>query len=87
MRRPGNGKAQSILRELTEQMGKRYVPPYHVAAVYVGLGNRNQALEWLDRAYEDRSSWMNGIKVDPLFTTLRSEPRFIGILKKMGLEE
>jgi serine/threonine-protein kinase len=81
------GKAQSILRELTEQTGKRYVPPYHVAAVYVGLGNRNQALEWLDRAYEDRSSWMNGIKVDPLFTPLHTDPHFIGILKKMGLEE
>jgi hypothetical protein len=57
-----------------------------VAAVYVGLGNKVQALEWLDRAYEDRSIWMNGIGVDPLFASLRKEPQFIAILKGMGLE-
>ena len=79
-------KAQHILNELKELSRKTYVPPYHVAAVYVGLGNKVQALEWLDRAYEDRSIWMNGIGVDPLFASLRKEPQFIAILKGMGLE-
>jgi serine/threonine-protein kinase len=79
-------KAQNILNELKELSRKTYVPPYHVAAVYLGLGNKVQALEWLDRAYEDRSIWMNGIGVDPLFASLRKEPQFIAILKGMGLE-
>jgi len=81
------GRAQSILNELTGLMRERYVPPYHIAALYTGLGDKNKALEWLGRAYEDRSSWMNGIKVDPLFTTLHAEPRFVSILQKMGLQD
>jgi serine/threonine-protein kinase len=79
-------KAQVILNDLKRLSRNSYVPPYHVAAVYAGLGNKEQALDWLDRAYEDRSTWMNGIKVDPLFASLRREPRFIALLKRMGLE-
>jgi tetratricopeptide (TPR) repeat protein len=78
-------RAQNMLDALKELSKRTYVPPYHIAAVYVGLGQNEKALEWLDRAYEDRSSWMNGIKVDPLFANLRGEPQFTAILKKMGL--
>jgi TolB-like protein/Tfp pilus assembly protein PilF len=79
-------KAKGVLWGLKKLSAKTYVPPYHVAAIYAGLGNKSQALDWLDRAYEDHSSWMNGIKVDPLFTSLHSEPRFIELLKKMNLQ-
>jgi TolB-like protein/Flp pilus assembly protein TadD len=77
--------AQAILVRLSQLSDRSYVPPYHVAAVYAGLGDKQKALEWLDRAYQDRSTWMNGIKGDPLFQSLRTEPRFIQILKRMGL--
>ena len=79
-------KAQNVLNDLKVLSRKNYVPPYHVAAVYAGLGNKEQALDWLDLAYEDRSTWMNGIGVDPLFTSLHKERRYVAILKKMGLE-
>jgi len=79
------GKAQIILNGLLELSKKTYVPPYHVAAIYAGLGEKEQAIEWLNRAYEDRSTWMNGIKVDMLFASLRGDPRFIEILTKMRL--
>lgn len=77
--------ARNMLNQLQELSKRSYVPPYHIAAVYAGLGQPAQALEWLDRAYQDRSSWMNGVKVDPLFGSLRPDPRFASILKKMGL--
>jgi serine/threonine-protein kinase len=84
--RTGNvNRAQDILRRLKELSNRSYVPPYHVAAVYAGLGDKQNALDWLDRAYQDRSTWMNGIRGDPLFDSLRAEPRFIQILKRMGL--
>lgn len=78
-------RAQDILRHLKELSAGSYVPPYHIAAVYAGLGDKKRALEWLDLAYQDRSTWMNGIKGDPLFDSLRDDPRFIDILKRMGL--
>lgn len=77
--------ARGMLNQLQELSKRTYVPPYHIAAVYAGLSQPAQALEWLDRAYQDRSSWMNGIKVDPLFGSLHADPRFASILKKMGL--
>jgi hypothetical protein len=44
-------------------------------------------LNWLDKAYEDHSIWLNGVKIDPLFSGVRAEPRFIALLKKMRLED
>jgi tetratricopeptide (TPR) repeat protein len=82
----GNVKrAQDVLGRLQSLSSRCYVPPYHIAAVYAGLGDKERALDWLDRAYRDRSTWMNGIKGDPLFDSLRDEPRFVEILRKMGL--
>ena len=63
----------------------RYVPPFGIALIYEGLGDKAQALEWLERAYEDRSFFLTYIKVDPRFDSLRGEPRFQDLLRRMGL--
>ena len=57
-----------------------------VAFIYIGLGQKDQALEWLNKAYEARSPWLVfGLKVDPRFDSLRADPRFADLLRRMHL--
>ncbi len=79
------GQARDVLRQLEELSRQRYVSPYHVAYVYTGLGEQDTAMDWLERAYEERAGAVYGIKGSFLFTTLRSHPRFTALLKKMNL--
>ena len=79
------GEAENILRELEEKSKHRYVSPTHLAMVCMGLGKKEQAIAWLDRAYQERSLWWSNIAVDFRFDSLRSDPRFTALLKKSGL--
>ena len=58
---------------------------YHVAAIYGALGDTDEAFEWLDRAYEERSPWIGYMNVDPRLDPLRSDPRFDALLRKARL--
>jgi eukaryotic-like serine/threonine-protein kinase len=78
-------EARDILRRLEEQRGRRYVPPYHMAYVYTGLGEHDRAMDWLERAYEERAGGVFGVKGSFLFIPLRGHPRFKALLKKMNL--
>src|SRR5262249_18849444 len=78
-------KAQECLDALTELAGHRYVSPVNLALVYTGLGEQDQAFAWLDKAYDDHSQWLSEIKVDPAFDPLRSDPRFMNLLRRMNL--
>jgi TolB-like protein/DNA-binding winged helix-turn-helix (wHTH) protein/Tfp pilus assembly protein PilF len=69
-------EARQVLHHLLQSSTHLYVPPYAVAQVYAGLGDRNQAFEWLNRAYEDKSTSIAYLKVDPSLSSLRSDPRF-----------
>ncbi|MCI4350614.1 MAG: tetratricopeptide repeat protein [Thermoplasmata archaeon] len=77
--------ARVILRELLERSHHAYLPSYWIALIYTGLGETSEALRWLDRAFDERSSWLAWIKVEPRFDPLRSEPRFAMLLRRMGL--
>jgi len=79
-------QAQKGLDELLERSDRRRVPPYNIATVYAALGDKDRAFEWLERAYQDRSFYLTGLKVDPDVASLRSDPRFSTLLKKVGLE-
>ncbi len=57
------------------------------ALVYVGLGAKNLTFEWLDKAYEDHSTWLTWIKVDPRFDGIRDDPRYHDLLQRMRLPE
>jgi DNA-binding winged helix-turn-helix (wHTH) protein/TolB-like protein/Flp pilus assembly protein TadD len=78
----------SDLRDLGESQGaenRPYVSPYTVAAIYTGLGDKDQAFKWLERAYEERDVWLMNLKVDPVFAKLRSDKRFQDLLTRAGL--
>ena len=71
--------------ELTELSKRRYVEPYHIAVVYIGLEDTDRAWAWLERAYADRSFWLPYLKVDPRFDGIRGDPRYRDLLRRMGL--
>jgi adenylate cyclase len=76
-------KAEQVLRELEELAKQRYVSPANRAAVYLGLGENEKALDWLEKAYEDRDPifwWING---DQLYDSLRGAPRFEALVQKV----
>jgi len=76
-------KAEQILREL-EQMAKRqYVNSTAFADIYLGLGEKEKALDWLDKAYENEESACWLLKVDPIYDSVRNEPRFQALVQKV----
>jgi len=79
------GDAQKIIKRLEELSREHYVSPYHTAVIYAGLGEREQALAWLERARDERFNWIPFIQVDPLFDNLRSEPKFKNLVQSIGL--
>jgi serine/threonine protein kinase/tetratricopeptide (TPR) repeat protein len=80
-------EAFKILEQVDELSKDRYVGPIFRAFVWTGLGEKNKALDYLEKAYEDRESFMGWLKVWPVFDSLRAEPRFQAVLKKMNLDE
>jgi tetratricopeptide (TPR) repeat protein len=77
-------EAREVLTTLQAISRERYVPPYAVALVHAGLGDRDEALEWLDRAYEARDVHRIFLPVDPKWGDLRASPRFAALLKRCG---
>ena len=78
-------EAREVLRRLQELSKQRYVSPYHMAYVHAGLGEDDRAMDWLERAYEERAGGVFGIKGSFLFARLRGHPRFKALLRKMNL--
>jgi hypothetical protein len=68
-----------------ESSKHQYVSPYSIADTYMRLGEREKALDWLERAYEGHDSALVSLTVEPMFDPLRSEPRFREILRRMNL--
>jgi eukaryotic-like serine/threonine-protein kinase len=77
--------AREVLRQLEELSQERYVSPYHMAYVYTGLDEADQAMDFLERAYDERAGSVYGVKGSFLFTSLHSHPRFKALLRKMNL--
>jgi lipopolysaccharide biosynthesis regulator YciM len=79
-------KAREILRQLEERATRERITPYHFAYVYAGLGERDAAIDWLERGYEERAGGIYGIKGSFLFTSLHDHPRFKALLRKINLQ-
>ncbi len=79
-------EARAVLMRLEELSSRRYVSPYHMAYVHTGLGDKERAIDWLERAYRERAGGIFGVKGSFLFTSLRGHPRFSALLQKMNLE-
>jgi len=82
----GNRKeAEKVLAELQSLSKERYVSPYFIAVIYVGLAEDDQALAWLEKAYGERHPYLLLMKVEPVFDRLRTNARFIDLQKRVGL--
>ena len=80
------GEAQAIVERLKRSSASSYIPPYNMAALYAGLGNKDEAFAWLNRAYDQRSFYPAAyLKVDPQLDNLRSDPRFADLVRRVGL--
>jgi len=78
-------QAEKVLHQLRELSKQRYVSPFYIALIYLGIGQKNQAFEWLEKAFDEHDHAMETLKVDPMLDSIRSDPRFKALLKKMGL--
>lgn len=82
-------EAERILSELKKEResGQHYIAADQIAKIYVGLGQHDEALVWLQRGYEERAQGMFFLKVDPAFDPLRSDGRFTELLRQIGLSQ
>jgi TolB-like protein/Tfp pilus assembly protein PilF len=80
-------EARKILAELQSLSEHRYVPATDTALIYAGLGDKDKAFAWLDKAYEEHSFSLSNLKVEPRFDPLRSDPRFADLLRSIGFPQ
>jgi tetratricopeptide (TPR) repeat protein len=77
-------EGRKVLEEMQALSQRRYVPPDYIAMVYEGLGERDRALQWFEKAVAERS--INGwILPDPRLDPIRTDPRFQNLMRRMGL--
>ncbi len=76
-------QARSLLSELRAADGG--VEPSHIAAVHASLGEMDEAIDWLERAYEQRSPELLSLKVDTRFDVMRTDSRFVDLIERVGL--
>jgi TolB-like protein/tetratricopeptide (TPR) repeat protein/predicted Ser/Thr protein kinase len=77
--------ARRILDQLKERSKQTYVQPMWLAVICLALGDKDQAFDWMQKAYDDHSAWLVYLKVDPLFDSVRQDGRFIELLHRIGL--
>ncbi|HJZ10775.1 MAG TPA: hypothetical protein VJ521_01410, partial [Acidobacteriota bacterium] len=78
-------QAVKIIEELKQQSSKRFVSPYSIALIYIALQERDPAFEWLEKALEVHEDSLITLKVNPRFDSLRSDPRFQDLVRRVGL--
>jgi TolB-like protein/Flp pilus assembly protein TadD len=78
-------EALKALDQLKELAKRRYVSPINFVFIYVGLGEKDEAFQWLETCYQERDPQMTRLKVNPLFDPLRSDARFTELMRRVGL--
>jgi TolB-like protein/DNA-binding winged helix-turn-helix (wHTH) protein/Tfp pilus assembly protein PilF len=78
-------QARQSLGELLKRAQTEHVDPGLIAATYIELGDKDQAFAWLEKAYAEHSNWMSSLKVWPLYDTLRDDPRFADLERRVKL--
>jgi DNA-binding winged helix-turn-helix (wHTH) protein/Tfp pilus assembly protein PilF len=79
-------RARVVLDELLKLSSETYVPPYNIALAYNAVGEREKALDYLERGFAESDMRMVFLKVEPQWDSLRSEPRFVDLIKRMRIE-
>ena len=80
-------KAKLALEQLRRLEGHRRLDSLSLAVAYIGVGNNDKALVWLEKAYQEHSSSLTALKVDPTYDPLRRDPRFQAMLRRIGLAQ
>ena len=78
-------EANEILNELNELSKHQYVSPYELATVYLALGDKEQTFQFLEKAYAEHSFHLVRLNVWPQFKSIRSDPRFQDLIRRVGL--
>ena len=78
-------EAEQVLTRLNMLAREKYVTPYGIALVYAGIGDKNRAFAWLNKAVAGRSHWLVWLNRDPRWDRIRSDPRFDDLQKRVGL--
>jgi len=78
-------EAMKILQRLSDKSKQRYIPAFYFAEVYAGLGQKDQAFEWLEKAYQERSNYLLLLKTGRLMVPLYSDPRYQDLVRRVGL--
>ncbi len=76
--------ARKVIADLQERTKKGYIAPSNFARIYIGLGEKDQAFAWLAKGYQQRDVWLTFLKGDPIFDSLRSDPRFQDLVRRIG---
>ncbi len=85
--RAGNAvAARAVLTELNSASAQHYIPSSNIAALYLALGEAEEAIAHLERAYEERDARLSFLKIDPKWDALRADPRFLSMQQRVGLE-
>jgi Tfp pilus assembly protein PilF len=77
--------AKKVLDELKDRAQQTYVQPLGMASIHLALGQKDQAMDWLQAAFNNRSTGLVYLKVDPVFDPLRADARFVDLLRRMGM--
>lgn len=80
-------EAREVLDNLLARAKRDYASPYEIATVYAGLGDRDRAFEWLEKAYEERSNALARYRMDPRLRTLQGDARFQDLVRRMNFPE
>lgn len=80
-----HAQAEQALGKLLEVSRQQSTDPIVMVYAYLGLGKNDQAIEWLEKAYDQRSNGLTSLKVDPIYDPLRGDPRFVSLLRRAGL--
>ena len=80
-------EARTVVAELLKRSAERYVPPYNIALAHNGLGERAETLAWLERGYKERDTKMVFLKVEPKWNSLRGDPGFEDLMRRVGFPQ
>jgi len=75
--------ARLTLARLDNMSKTKYVTPYGVALVYAGMGDKDQAFHWLEKAFDDRANWLVWLRFDPRWDSIRSDPRYADLVRRI----
>lgn len=79
-------EALNLLSELLQRARKTYVPPFSIALIYTGLGQKDEAFAWLEKAVIEYSHWRGWFKIIPEFDALRADPRYADLARRVRLQ-